>query len=371
MLSKCLTSSSCGKNSVGVDVERQQIAHRVRVFLAIQAVRHDGLVAVVRGRRLVERVLEPRDERHEPLFVGPRLFRRRHRMAAQLAHGHLELLGVLRDVLRARSSRSRCRPRARRRCGNPCNSGRRAAIAPARARQRLAPRMDCTRPACRPLRLLVPRRREVGLTARARIGPTDGAHGDLPRRTDVLLDERRRDLQSARDVVEVLDLFVLRQELRAVDLEREQIADGVGVFLAIQAMRHDRLIAMVRRGRFIERVLEPRHERGELGFVGPRLFRRRHGMTAQLAHGHLELLGVLRHAVGPDLLEVEAARKLGGVVALRAVAIDERPLLRRPFRDGGLAERVAGGEHADGGEHARAAKRVGKSVDRSVPFHVD
>ncbi len=156
------------------------------------------------------------------------------------------------------------------------------------------------------VRLLVPRRREVGLTARARIGPTDGAHGDLPRRTDVLLDERRRDLQSARDVVEVLDLFVLRQELRAVDVEREQIAHGVGVFLAIQPMRHDGLIAVVRRGRFVERVLEPRDERGELRFVGPRLFRRRHGMAAQLAHGHLELLGVLRHVLGPDLLEVEA-----------------------------------------------------------------
>ena len=55
------------------------------------------------------------------------------------------------------------------------------------------------------------------------------------------------------------------------------------------------------------------------------------------------------------------ARELGAVVALGAVAIDERPLLRRAFRDAcGSPNGLQRGEHADGREHARAAQRVDK-----------
>src|SRR6185503_9912690 len=203
------------------------------------------------------------------------------------------------------------------------------------------------------VRLLAARRREVRLAAGARIGPADGADRDLPRGADVLLHERRRHLEAGRDVVEVLDLFVLRQELDGVDLEREQVADRVAVFLAIQTVRHDRLIAVVRDRGLVERVLKPYDERLEPLLVGTRLFRRRHRVAAQLAHGHLELLGMLRDALGLDLLEVEAAGEIGGVVAIGAIALDERPLLRGAVRDGRLAERVASGEHG------RSRKRGG------------
>jgi hypothetical protein len=93
-------------------------------------------------------------------------------------------------------------------------------------------------------------------------------------------------------------------------------------------------------------------------------------MAAQLAHGQLELLGMLRDVVRPDLLEVEAGGQLGAVVAIRALAIDERPLLGRAIGHRRCAERVARGEHARSRNRAREAQRHGQSFRRSNPFHV-
>ncbi len=167
----------------------------------------------------------------------------------------------------------------------------------------------------------------VRLAAGPRVGTAHRAHRERARRDHVLLDERRRDLQAARDVVEVHDLLVLRQELGRVDLEREQLVNRVRVFLAVEPVRDDRGECVPRSGRRVQRLLEPRDERHQPLLVGARLFRRRHQVAAQLAHGLLERFGVLGHVRGPDLLEVDAARELGGVVAIRAVLVDDLPLL--------------------------------------------
>ncbi len=150
----------------------------------------------------------------------------------------------------------------------------------------------------------------------------------------------------------MFDLFVLRQELDGIYFEREQVADCVRVLLAIQSVRHDRLVAVGRGGGFVERVLEPGDERLELRLVRPRLLRRGHCMAAQLAHRHLELLGVRGNVIGADALQIELARELGAVVALRAIAIDERPLLRRALGDGRLADETAAREHGRDGSNA-------------------
>ncbi len=178
------------------------------------------------------------------------------------------------------------------------------------------------------VRLLVAGACPVRLAAGPRVGTAHRAHRERTRRDHVLLDERRRDLQAARDVVEVHDLLVLRQELGRVDLEREQLMNCVRVFLTVEPVRNDRGERMLRGSRRVQRLLEPRDERREALLIGTRLFRRRHQMAAQLAHGLLEGLGVLGHARGPELLEVEVAGELGAVVAIRAVLLDELPLLR-------------------------------------------
>ena len=62
----------------------------------------------------------------------------------------------------------------------------------------------------------------------------DGARG-----VDVLVDEVGRDLQRGGVVVEVALDVVVRQPRRRVDVEPEQVADGVRVLAAIQATQRD------------------------------------------------------------------------------------------------------------------------------------
>ena len=62
----------------------------------------------------------------------------------------------------------------------------------------------------------------------------DGEAADLPRRREVSLHERRRDVQHRRVVVEAVGFLVWRQERGDIDVEREEIADGVAVLGAVQ-----------------------------------------------------------------------------------------------------------------------------------------
>ncbi len=103
MLSKPSTTSSAGSTAVGVEFDGQEIANRVRVFLAIEPVQ-DDLVGHVRLRGAAARSsepLEPGDQRIGGRGVGLLGSGRRHDAAAQLAHGLLEHVGVLADAVRA------------------------------------------------------------------------------------------------------------------------------------------------------------------------------------------------------------------------------------------------------------------------------
>jgi hypothetical protein len=60
-----------------------------------------------------------------------------------------------------------------------------------------------------------------------------GQAAHLARRPEILLEERRRNAQHAGDVVEAEALVVRRQQARPVDLQVEQVADGVAVLGAI------------------------------------------------------------------------------------------------------------------------------------------
>ena len=67
MLSKPCAVSSCGSNSAAVDLDHKQIANRVFVFLAIQPMQHHLIGDVRLAGNLVERILEPRDQRVDSL----------------------------------------------------------------------------------------------------------------------------------------------------------------------------------------------------------------------------------------------------------------------------------------------------------------
>ncbi len=57
---------------------------------------------------------------------------------------------------------------------------------------------------------------------------------NLVGRRQVLIHERRRDLQRGRYVVKTVMSLVARQQHGGVDLQVQQIRDGVGIFPAIE-----------------------------------------------------------------------------------------------------------------------------------------
>ena len=64
----------------------------------------------------------------------------------------------------------------------------------------------------------------------------DRAAADLARRGEIALHQHRRDSEHVADIVEAVTGIVRRQHLAHVDIERQQIANGVGVFGAVEPM---------------------------------------------------------------------------------------------------------------------------------------
>ena len=172
----------------------------------------------------------------------------------------------------------------------------------------------------------------VGAIVRARglgLRVTDGADADVARGREVLVEVRRRYLENVRDVVEAVAREVGRQHRARVDLHAEQIADRGRVLRAIQPMHG----LAARRGTalgggLVEIALERRDELVDLFCVRPRLARRRHQVSAELANHLLPELGLGRDVADLHVLERALARELGVVVAIRAVALEDVPVRR-------------------------------------------
>ena len=96
MLSKPWVESSAGRNLRGVDFEREQIANRVRVFGAVQAV--EAGRGQMRGRAAIELALHPADQRLERGRIRPPHAGRRHHAGAQLADDFFADLRVVAEV---------------------------------------------------------------------------------------------------------------------------------------------------------------------------------------------------------------------------------------------------------------------------------
>ena len=187
--------------------------------------------------------------------------------------------------------------------------------------------------------------------------------GDLARGGQVPLGQHRRDRQHVGDVVEAEARIVRRQQRSLVDVEREQVADGVGVLGPVQPV-HGVAPAGVGTlgGGRVDAVGDPGGQPVVGGVVGPRPVGRRHRAGAELADDLFPDLGLM--GVAPDAREVEALQRQSGgqgpvVVAADAVAPEHLAVLCRGIRrrNGLRGQRGGpgpGGEHADGCESKQA-----------------
>ena len=170
--------------------------------------------------------------------------------------------------------------------------------------------------------------RSPGTRYTVRSSPIDGSPiaSRLTRggRGHVSLDERGRDAEHVGDVVEPGRGVVWRQQRADIDVEREQIANGVRVFGAVQTMQRGRAGIESPRRRSIERGFERRGER--LARRGRRLRRvlGRHHPGAQLADDLLPDLGVAIDGGGAQRVERQAAGLRARVVTGHAVLLQER-----------------------------------------------
>ena len=181
-----------------------------------------------------------------------------------------------------------------------------------------------------------------GLAARHGGRVADGQGADLAGGVQVALEQQRRHAQQVGDVVEAVARFVGRQQRDRIDLEVQQILDGVGVLHAVQAVDHRPARVHVRDGLAIEDGLE-RAEKG-LGrrLVGPRRSCRRHHADAHFPDDFLEQVAVLIRTRRIDVLQRQAAGLQPVAVARHTVAGEDLIGVLCGRRRNGVAGRAAG-----------------------------
>ena len=138
----------------------------------------------------------------------------------------------------------------------------------------------------------------------------------------VPLGQRRRQGQSVGVVVEAVRRVVRRQQ-RRVDVHREQVAHGVAVLGAVQAVQGGPAGVGACQCRAVELGLEPRHD-GVVGrLVGPGPSDRRHGAGPQLADHRFPHLRVLARSVHVQDVEGQSSGPRTLVVAGEAVPLQD------------------------------------------------
>ena len=142
---------------------------------------------------------------------------------------------------------------------------------------------------------------------------------------DVPLEQRRRNREDIGNVVEPVVRLIGRQQRSRVGIEREQVANRVGILDLVQAMIRRAPRIRMRRGLSIELALQPRREAVERRLVGPTPPGRGHRAAADFQH-HL----FPQFRAGTDMLDVglvehEPGRFQFFVVAGDAVFGEERP----------------------------------------------
>ena len=120
------------------------------------------------------------------------------------------------------------------------------------------------------------RRRSVDLRHGNERRIADGHGADLARRGEILLEQRRRNLQYVRDVVEAVAFVVGRQQFFDVDFKVEQIANRIAVFRAIQAVKRRSAGIGMRCGGLVQPCFEQRDHRFDRGLIRLGAAQRRH-----------------------------------------------------------------------------------------------
>src|SRR6185312_69843 len=175
-----------------------------------------------------------------------------------------------------------------------------------------------------------------GLVAPTGNGRTHVAYGflrDTAGRIEVLVEEGGRGGEGEGDIIEALDLNVLRENVFFVDVHAEQGFHGCGVLGTVQAL--DTYVARGRPfGMRVERRLHPRGERFD--FFAGRLggARRRHEVAAQVAQGLFPNGGVGRGVGEIEFVEGESSGFEFGVVAGDAIFVEKGAVGVGGFRSG-------------------------------------
>ena len=161
-----------------------------------------------------------------------------------------------------------------------------------------------------PLDVLILRR-----VARRQIGgfgrrlPVANGHARNPCRCRRIgLEQCRRYRQRTRDVVEASGRIVRRQKRPDIDLEIQQVADGIGVFGPVQAMEDDGSRIDASRRFAIDFRFQPVPEPLVFGQGRPRHIRRRHHARAKLAHDLFPQLRVIADSGEIQLLGAKSSR---------------------------------------------------------------
>ena len=166
----------------------------------------------------------------------------------------------------------------------------------------------------------------VALGVGADRGVSHGEARNLPGGGYVSFQQQRRYREHVRVIVIAVTGLVGRKKRFAVNLQRQQIADRVGVFGAVEAMegrpagvglgggRAVQLRFQVRRQRIIPRAIGPGHPDG------------RHGAGPKLADHFFPDGGARRNIFHIQLVEHQVGRLESFVMAGDAVAGQKRPL---------------------------------------------
>ena len=157
----------------------------------------------------------------------------------------------------------------------------------------------------------------------------DGEPADPVGGREVALELQRRHAQHVADVVEAVAGSVGGQQRGHVDVQRQQVAHGVAVLGAVEAVQHRRPAGVRPRSR---RGVEPGLDPGRRALVDvgarPRTARRRHRPVPQSADDLLPLLGGAGRIRGVERVEHQPRIAADGgplVVASLAVALQDGP----------------------------------------------
>ena len=206
-------------------------------------------------------------------------------------------------------------------------------------------------------------RMNLGHRPQARVAHHELA--DAARRGEIAFDQGRRDGQHVGDVVEAVVLVVGRQQGVGVDLESEDVADGVGVLRAVEAVDGGPARIRILQARPVEPRLQPLDERagrrgGRTGPAG-----RRHRVRAQPADHVLPGRRVRLRARDVQRVEGQPRGQRAPVVAGHAVPAEQGPRLGGAGLGGGPGFVLRGGprlgaqadlRRADQGRQPRACE---------------